>query len=84
MLSFELDGDGQDAIAFLRRLDLIKPALSLGGVETTVCAPSVTSHRKMPLAERQRLGIGENLLRLSVGIEDVEDLRSDLERALAR
>ncbi|MFZ5898880.1 MAG: PLP-dependent transferase, partial [Bacillota bacterium] len=53
-----------------------------GGVETTICAPAVTSHAKMSAAERKRIGITDSLLRLSVGIEDAGDLIEDLEQAL--
>ena len=68
---------------FVRGLDLITPALSLGGVETIICAPAATSHVKLSQAEREELGIGDGLFRLSVGIEDVEDLLTDLDRALS-
>jgi cystathionine beta-lyase/cystathionine gamma-synthase len=83
MLSFEL-ADGVDPDRFVRSLQLIKPAVSLGGVESTICAPAVTSHVKMSAAERQRIGVSDSLLRLSVGIEQVEDLIEDLEHALGR
>lgn len=81
MLSFEINED-MDPTAFQRRLSLITPAVSLGGVETTICQPVLTSHAKMTAAERQRLGITEQLLRLSVGIEDAGDLIDDLDQAL--
>ncbi len=84
MLSFELDGRTIDPDRFVRRLKLIKPAVSLGGVESTICAPAVTSHVKMSAAERQRIGVSDSLLRLSVGIEQVEDLIEDLEQALGK
>jgi cystathionine beta-lyase len=81
MLSFELRDPGQvDRV--LSRLRLVTPALSLGGVESLVCVPARTSHRHMPAAERQRVGIREGLIRLSVGVEDVEDLIEDLGQAL--
>ena len=56
--------------------------VSLGGVETTICAPSVTSHAKMAPEERARIGVTDDLLRLSVGIEHPDDLLEDLEQAL--
>lgn len=80
MLSFELKG--QDITSFQKRLKLIKPAMSLGGVETIICAPATTSHRLVPQKQREEEGIKDNLLRLSVGIEEVEDLIADLEQAL--
>lgn len=82
MLSFELKTDARGTDGFLRRLTLVTPALSLGGVESTICAPATSSHRKMAPEARQRLGITDGLLRLSVGIEDWEDLRDDLGQAL--
>jgi len=81
MLSFELRDPGQ-ADQFLSRLHVVMPALSLGGVESLVCIPSRTSHRLMSPAERQRAGISDGLVRVSVGIEDVEDLLEDFEQAL--
>lgn len=83
MLSFELDENRIDPQRFVRGLELIRPALSLGGVETIICAPAVTSHVKLSPAERAELGINDGLFRLSVGIEDVDDLISDIDRALA-
>jgi cystathionine beta-lyase len=83
MLSFELDENRIDPQRFVRGLELIRPALSLGGVETIICAPAVTSHVKLSPAERAELGIADGLFRLSVGIEDVDDLISDIDRALA-
>jgi cysteine-S-conjugate beta-lyase len=80
MLSFELKG--QDITAFQKRLQLIKPAMSLGGVESTICAPATTSHRLVSKKEREEEGIKDSLLRLSVGIEDAKDLMQDIEQAL--
>ncbi len=81
MLSFEL-ADDIDPISYIRRLELVICAVSLGGVETTICQPVATSHQKVSEEERQRLGITAGLLRLSVGIEDAEDISADLLRAL--
>jgi len=82
MLSFELDSQAVAPAAFLRKLKLITPAVSLGGVETLICRPADTSHSKISAEERKRIGISDSLLRLSVGIENVEDLMEDLENAL--
>ena len=68
--------------AFLRRLRLICPAVSLGGVESLICSPAQTSHAKIGQEERRRIGIPDNLLRLSVGIENVDDLIADISQAL--
>ena len=82
MLSFELDADKIDPHQFLKNLKMITPALSLGGVETIICAPVTTSHQKMTDAQRAELGITDSLLRLSVGIEDPGDIKADIDQAL--
>jgi cystathionine beta-lyase/cystathionine gamma-synthase len=83
MLAFELDSRALDPERFLRNLRLITPALSLGGVETIICSPAKTSHAKITAAERAEIGITDNLLRLSVGIENSADLIADLDGALS-
>ena len=84
MLSFELDAALISTDNFLHQLALIRPAVSLGGVETTICAPAVTSHAKMAPEERKRIGVTDGLLRLSVGIEHVDDLIRDIDQALEK
>lgn len=79
MLSFEVKGD---AHAFMRRLKLIRRAISLGGVESTVTSPAKTSHSKMNAAERAAIGVSDQLVRLSVGIEEASDLIADIKQAL--
>ena len=81
MLSFDLSTD-IDPIQYLRRLELVTCAISLGGVESTICQPVATSHQKVTPQERDRLGITAGLLRLSVGIEDANDVAEDLLQAL--
>lgn len=82
MISFELDG-GVDAVQkFLGALECFTLAESLGGVESLVAHPATMTHSSMEPEARRNAGIGENLLRLSVGIEHVDDLISDLEQAL--
>ena len=81
MLSFELNDPAQSADGFMRKLKLIKPAISLGGVETTICDPARTSHIKVSAEVRARQGITDNLLRLSVGIENLDDLIEDVKQA---
>jgi cystathionine beta-lyase/cystathionine gamma-synthase len=83
MLSFEL-ADDIDPVSYIRRLQIVNCAISLGGVETTICQPVATSHQKVSEEERQRLGITSALLRLSVGIEDAQDISADLIQALTR
>jgi cystathionine beta-lyase len=81
MLSFELkDATRTDQV--LSKLCIATPALSLGGVETLVCVPSRTSHRTMTFEERQRAGISDGLVRVSVGVEDIADLKEDFGQAL--
>jgi len=82
MLSFEVKSNIVTSDAVQRRLKLIRPAASLGGVETTICAPVKTSHVKLTHSERERLGITDALLRLSVGVEHHGDLITDLAQAL--
>ena len=84
MLSFELDDQKIDPQGFLRNLILIRPALSLGGVETIICAPVATSHAKLTDEQRAELGVTESLMRLSVGIEDADDIIADIEHALTQ
>lgn len=82
MLSFELEGGATAATRLLERVQLPVVAPSLGGVETLITRPAATSHAGLSAEERQRLGIGEGLVRLSVGIEDTADLIADLGQAL--
>ena len=82
MLSFELH-DSRLIDEIMSHLRLIMPALSLGGVESLICVPSRTTHRTLTPTERERAGIGDGLVRLSVGIEDAEDLIGDLDQAFA-
>lgn len=81
MLSFQL-APGFEPEVFLDRLGLIQPAVSLGGVESTICQPSRTSHSRITPCERARLGIDDRLMRLSVGLEAIDDLWDDLRLAL--
>jgi len=81
MMSFELN-DGLDAVAFQKALKMIKPSLSLAGVESTILLPAVTSHALMGAEARKEQGITDTLLRFSVGIEEVEDIIGDIEQAL--
>jgi cystathionine beta-lyase len=81
MLSFRLDKN-IEPLQFLNGLALIKDVLSLGGVETTILSPAKTSHSLLSEEERKLQGIDDHLLRLSCGIEDVEDLISDFETCI--
>jgi len=81
MLSFELKGS--DSVKFQKSLKLIKPSMSLGGVETIICSPAITSHRHLSAEENAKSGITNGLLRLSLGIENAEDIIDDLLQALS-
>ena len=81
MLSFELNDSALSADGFMKKLNLIKPAVSLGGTETTICDPARTSHAEISAEVRARQGITDSLLRLSVGIEHVDDLIEDIKQA---
>ena len=82
MMSFELNNE-IDVQHFMKSLKLIKPSMSLAGVESTILLPSKTSHGLLTEEERARQGIKDNLLRFSVGIEEFEDIKKDLEQAIA-
>ena len=81
MLSFELQSH-LDATQFQKALTLIKSSMSLAGVESTILSPTLTSHALLSEEERKRQGINDGLLRLSVGIEEENDLIQDIEQAL--
>ncbi|RYH71934.1 PLP-dependent transferase [Flavobacteriaceae bacterium 144Ye] len=81
MLSFEL-ADGLDASQFQKALKLIKPSMSLAGVESTMLSPHKTSHALLTQEQRDSLGISDNLIRFSVGIESRKDLMNDIEQAI--
>jgi cystathionine gamma-synthase/methionine-gamma-lyase len=84
MVSFEIRAAGREQIfGFLDRLKLIVRATSLGDVHSMILYPAMSSHREVAPKQRERMGIRDNLVRLSVGIESVEDILADLEQALA-
>ena len=83
VLSFEVDGTGEDARRLTESLHLFTLAPSLGGVDSLVCIPVFTSHAMISAEQRQKMGVTEQLIRLSVGIENADDLIADLERGLA-
>ena len=81
MLAFELD-DSIDALKFKNSLQLIKPSMSLAGVESTIIFPSMASHALLTPEQRAEIGISDQLIRFSAGIEDVNDLINDIEQAI--
>jgi len=83
MISIDLKTDLAGARRFLEAVQIFALAESLGGVESLIEHPAIMTHATIPPETRAKLGIGDALVRLSVGIEDVEDLRDDLAQALA-
>ncbi len=83
MITFELDGDVAQATRFLKALEIFACAESLGGVESLAEHPAIMTHASLTAEARRTLGIGDGLLRLSIGLEDTVDLVADLERGFA-
>ena len=84
IISFELKGaDKQEVFRFMDALKMIVRGTSLGDVHSMTLYPAIASHRDIAPKQRERMGIRENLIRLSIGIEDVEDIIADIEQALA-
>lgn len=83
MLSFELNPE-IDASLFFKELKLIKPSMSLAGIESTMLSPTQTSHSLMSPEDRAKQGIKDSLIRFSLGIEEIEDLIADIEQAIAK
>jgi cystathionine beta-lyase/cystathionine gamma-synthase len=84
MVTFQIRGGREQANAFVKAVRLFSFAESLGGVESLVCHPATMTHASYPPEDRLRRGITDGTIRLSVGIEDVEDLKADLDQALQR
>lgn len=80
MVSFDIKGDINDAAAFLTSLKTFSLAESLGGVESLICHPATMTHAGMEVKARLEAGVGDTLIRISVGIEDIHDLIADFER----
>jgi len=83
MLTFFLKGGIAESRLFLEKIKIFALAESLGGVESLIELPSVMTHASVPPEEREKLGISDSLIRLSVGIEDVDDLIADIDQALS-
>lgn len=82
MISFDIKGDMDDARRFLQRCKIMSLAESLGGVESLIEHPATMTHASLPEDVRAKLGIGDTLIRLSVGLEDIDDLIQEIEYAL--
>lgn len=83
MMSFEV-GSRASAEKLLQAVRVCTNGESLGGVETLISHSATTTHAAVPADERQRLGITEGLVRISVGIEDIDDILADLDQALGK
>ena len=83
MVTFEVEGTGEDARRVSEAMSLFTLATSLGGVESLVSIPVLTSHAMISAEQREKMGVTEQMVRLSVGIESADDLIADLEHALA-
>ena len=82
MLSLYIKGGLSESSKFLKQLSLFTLAESLGGVESLIEHPAIMTHASVPVEERNELGITDNFIRISVGIEDIDDLKADLKQAL--
>ncbi len=83
MLSFELRGGYQAGVALMERVQVATLVVSLGNVDTLIQHPASMTHHNVPAEERRKAGLSDGLVRLSVGIENVEDIIADLEQALS-
>lgn len=83
MISIHLNGDLEAARKFLETVEVFALAESLGGVESLIEHPAIMTHASVPKENREQLGILDNFIRISVGIEDLDDLKADLDRALS-
>jgi cystathionine beta-lyase/cystathionine gamma-synthase len=84
MVSFDLAGGRERVLAFLDALEMTVPATSLGDVQSMALYPPMSSHRDVAPKQRERLGIGDGLVRLSIGIEDADDIAGDILQAVER
>ncbi|QHL85983.1 cystathionine gamma-synthase family protein [Nibribacter ruber] len=84
MISFDIRGGEKEAFTFLNHLRLIKLAVSLGGTESLAEHPASMTHSDISLADRAHMGIGENMVRISVGVEHPQDIINDMEQAFAK
>jgi len=82
LLAFELNGSKQDAFDFINRLEIVKISNNLGDAKSLITHPATTTHRNLSDEDRDAVGITDGLVRLSVGLEDQDDLIADIEQAL--
>ena len=81
IIAFEIDGGKKEAFRFLDSLKLIDISNNLGDTKSLITHPATTTHQNVEEEERLRMGVSENLIRISVGLEDPEDLKEDLAQA---
>ena len=84
LLSFVIDGDRAVATKFLENVKLLIHATNIGDTRTVVTYPALTTHRQLSAEQLEECGISESFIRLSVGIEDVEDIIADIDQALEK
>ena len=84
MVTFEIEGDQARTFRFMNALQLIDISNNLGDAKSMVTHPTTTTHQRISAEERVQLGIQENTVRLSVGLEDVEDIKEDITHALGQ
>ena len=84
MITFEIDGDLELAKQFVNNLNIFTRAVSLGGVESLISHPASTTHSVISVEDREKAGITDSLMRISVGIEEAEDLINDLDQAFMK
>jgi methionine-gamma-lyase len=84
LISFELKGGIEAGKKFINAVEVCTRAVSLGTVDTLVSHPASMTHMSIPIEERMKYGITDGLIRMSVGIENIEDLEGDLTQALAK
>ena len=83
LVSFEVKGGKAGAFRFLDALKLVRISNNLGDAKSLITHPATTTHRQLSLAELERAGVSEDLVRLSIGIEHIDDILADLDQALA-
>jgi cystathionine beta-lyase/cystathionine gamma-synthase len=84
MLALELKGGGAAAVKFIKKLQVFTYAASLGGVDSLMIEPRYSSHEHMSPEEREKIGIPDGFIRVSIGLENAEDLIGDIEQALQK
>ena len=84
LVTFEVAGDKEAAFRFMNALGIVKISNNLGDAKTIATHPATTTHQRLPQDQKDALGITPGLIRLSVGLEDVDDLIADLGQALGR